>query len=306
MSLKKYIFDSSQEERIFAHLKTIWKDKFNIYPQLPFTKIFDIETLTISRKEKDFLLKTNIDYTICNKKEKPLMCIEFDGLSGGYNKGGEYIQIKEDQLRKKKLELKLKIAMQEGFPFYIISYPEKKYLSEGIHLTVIDGIIGQTIAKTEFQGKINECLKDSQSILDSMNEYERHEYIEHIGELLTILEVELECTWDPIAKKAAEIRYMLSAKEISMSERWTPLSKLEFPEIKDIFNVEVLEKRLKLRERIKWLGYEVSCETPKGKVTKQAWIRNFEGMQASPSAIVQNIAELLALYKAAILNGIEI
>lgn len=57
---------------------------------------------------------------------------------------------------------------------------------------------------------------------------------------------------------------------------------------------------------IKWHGYEVSFETPKGKVIERSYVRNFEGMMASPLTIVKNVAEFIAFYKAAILNGIEI
>lgn len=302
MSLKKYIFDGYHEKELFKHLNSMWEDKFNVYPQLPFTKIFDIDTLTISRNERDFLLKTNIDYTVCDKEDKPLMCIEFDGWSRGYNRGGEYIQIVEDSLRKKKLELKLKIAMKHDFPFYIISYDEKMYLSEEIHLTVIDGIIGETIAKMKFRDKINEYLEDSKDTLTSMSEYELYEYIQN---LVISAEVELELTWNPISKKAAEIEGVLINKGIISGHSSKPLSKPELPEIKDIFDIEGIEKRLKAWKDIKWHGCEVSCETPKGKVTEQAWVRNFEGMSASPLIIVQNIAELLAFYKAATLNGIE-
>ena len=303
MSLKKHIFDGYHEKELFKHLNSMWKDKFNIYPHLPFTKIFDIDTLTISQNEKDFLLKTNIDYTICDKEDKPLMCIEFDGLSHGYNRGGKYIQIKEDPLRKKKLELKLKIAIEHGFPFYIISYPEKRYLSEEIHLTVIDGIIGETIAKMKFEEKINEYLEDSKDILSFISGYERDEYIQ---DLAISAEVELELTWNPISKKVAQIERILYNKGIISGYSFKYLSKPELPEIRGVFDIERVVKRLKAWKNIKWHGCEVSCKTPKGKSTEQAWVRNFEGMLASPLIIVKNIAELLAFYKAAILNGIKI
>jgi len=303
VSLKDCIFDGYHEKELFRHLTSMWKNKFNIYPQLPFAKIFEIETLNINQKERDFLLKTNIDYTICNKRDKPLMCIEFDGWSHGYSRSGEYIQIVEDPLRKKKLELKLKVAMEHGFPFYIISYDEKEYLSEKIHLTVIDGIIGQTIAKMQFQSKINEYLKSSQDILNSMSDYERNEYIQ---DLIISAEEELELNWDPIAKKTAEIEHILFTKGITTKHGYKFLSKPELPEIKDIFDIEGLKKRIEAWKDIKWHGCEAWCETPKGKVIKRAWVRNFEGMLASPLTIVENIAKLLAFYKASILNGIEI
>jgi len=302
MSLQKCIFDGFHEEILFKHINSMWKDNFNIYPQLPFTKIFDIGTLNISQNERDFLLKTNIDYTVCDKEDKPLMCIEFDGWSHGYNRGDKYIQIVRDPLRKKKL--KLKISIEHHFPFYIISYDEKMYLPGKIHLTVLDAIIGETIAKIKFRDKINEYLEDSKAILNSMSEYERYEYIQ---DLVISTEVELELTWNPISKKAAEIESILSEKGIISGRRYyKPLSKPELPETKDFFDIDGFNERLKLWKDIKWHGYEVSFETPKGKVIERSYVRNFEGMMASPLTIVKIVAEFLAFYKAAILNGIEI
>ena len=228
MGLKENIFDSHNEKVLFSHLNSLWKNHFNIYPQLPFTKIFDIDSLDVQQNERNFLLKTNIDYTVCDKNDKPLICIEFDGLSGGYNREGEYIQVKEDPLRKKKLDLKLKIAIEHHYPFYIISFPEKNFLSEQINLAVIDSIIGQTIAKINFYDKINERLVNSRNTLNSMNELERHEYIQ---DLVMSAEVELELTYDPIAKKAAEIDHILFSKGITSGYSINFLSKPELPEV---------------------------------------------------------------------------
>lgn len=304
MILKKSIFDGYNEKKLFKHLESMWKDNFNIYPQLPFSKIFDIDKLkNINENQRNFLFKTNIDYTICDKEDKPLMCIEFDGWSHGYNRGSEHIQITEDKLRKKKLELKIEIAMENHFPFYIISYPEKMYLSEKIHLTVIDGIIGEIIAKRNFREKINEYLEDSKEMLNSISEYERYEYIQ---DLVVSTEIELELTWNPISNKAAEMIENLSNEGIISTKFCKHLTKPELPEIKNFFDVEGLGKSLKSWKDIEWQGCEVSFQTPRGKVTQQAWVRNFEGMLASPIIIVENIAELLALYKAAIVNGIKI
>jgi hypothetical protein len=303
MSSRECIFDGDHEKELFGRMNSIWENSFNVYPQLPFTKIFDIETLNVSSNEKDFLLKTNIDYTVCDKRDKPLMCIEFDGWGHGYNRGGEYVQILEDPRRKWKLELKLKIAMEHDFPFYITSYDEMEYLSPKIHLTVIDGIIGQTIAKLNLQDKINEYLENSKDIVSSMSEYEAHEYIQ---ELVWSAEAVLELAWDLIAKKEAEIESMLSAKGVVSGYTLKFLSKPELPKMKDMYDIEGLQNRLRAWKDIKWHGCEVSCKTPRGEVTQRALVRNFEGMLASPITIANNIAKLLAFSKAATLNGIEI
>ena len=57
MSLKGCIFDGYHEKELFGHLTSMWKNKFNVYPQLPFAKIFEIETLNTNQKERNFLRK---------------------------------------------------------------------------------------------------------------------------------------------------------------------------------------------------------------------------------------------------------
>ena len=303
MSIKGNIFDGFHERELFKHLNSRWNKYFNIYPQLPFTKIFDIKGLNISEKEKDFLLKTNIDYTICEKEDKPIMCIEFDGMSHGYSKENKYIQIRPDSMRKKKLELKIKIASEHYFPFYIVSYEEKRYVSEKIYLSVVDGIIGQTIAKLDFKDLMEKYISEERDALEAMNEYERHEKIQ---DMVTYAEVDLELNWDPIAKMASEIESILFQRNIACSTTYRPLSRPELPNFKGIEDIEGFKKRIEAFKNIEWHGYEVICETHKGKVRETAWVRNVESNWASPMIIAKNIAELLALYSAAILNGIVV
>lgn len=307
MSLRKQIFDSNEERKLFNHLNSMWKSNFNIYPQLPFLKIFNINDLELTPNEKKFLFKTNIDYTICDKYGKPLMCIEFDGIGHGYSWNGKYVQfddVKNDLYRKKKLDLKLKIAFEHFFPFYIVSYDETDSLSysKKIFSTVLDSIIGQTIAKSSFQDIIHQHLKEIDEDLNSMNELERNEYIQ---DFVTITEIESELTWDPIARKAAEIYEILSKNGITNTISTKFLSKPELPEIKDITDIAGLENKIKAWDSIEWHGCEVSFETPKGIALGRAFARNFEGM-VSPITIVMNIAELLAFHNAATLNGIKI
>jgi len=302
-SVRQNIFDGYYEKELFKHLDSIWKKLFNIYPQLPFTKIFNIEKIDTTPQEKDFLLKTNIDYTICDKNDKPLICVEFDGLSKGYNKGAQYVQINPDPSRKKKMDLKLKIADKLNFPFYIVSYDEKEYLIEKIYLTILDGIIGQTIAKIKFEEKIKELLADSSELLNSLTEYDKQDFIQDI---VLQAEVELELTYDPIAKKAAELEGILLQHKIINGYSTMFLSKPELPEIKDTLDFKGLEKCIKAWNDIKWYGCRVSVNTPKGVVCREAWMRNFECKFISPLSIVQNISELLAFYSAAIVHEIKV
>ena len=85
-----------------------------------------------------------------------------------------------------------------------------------------------------------------------------------------------------------------------------PFTKPELPEIKDLFDIEGLEKRLEAYKNVEWVGCEVSCETPKGIVKEKVEVRNFEDEFIEPYSIACSIAMLLAYHEIAVLNGIKI
>jgi hypothetical protein len=309
MSLRNSIFDNKIERKLYKYLNLRWRKIFNIYSQLPFTKIFDINTLkNVNEEEKDFLLKTNIDYTICDKKDRPLMCIEFDGMGSGYSREGKYIPnpkvipLKGRELRKKKLELKLRIAKEHHFPFFVVSFNEIKFISEKIHLTILDGIIGKAIGRIKFREGINRFLKNLEDEINSIKDEEQR--YEFIHDAITTYEAMVDL--DPIANKAFEIEAILTKRKILKEIIFKPFTKPELPEIKDLFDIEGLEKRLEVYKNVEWVGCEVSCETPKGIVKEKVEVRNFEDEFIEPYGIACSIAMLLAYHEIAVLNGIKI
>jgi hypothetical protein len=305
MSIRESIFGGYHEAETYKHIKSVWNDQVIIYPQIPFASIFNIDTLDVNKNEREFLLKTSIDYTVCEKiNGKPLLCIEFDGMGHGYNRNGQYIQIIPDSKRKWKLNLKLKMAQEDHFPFYIVSYEEKKYLTEKIHLTVIDSIIGQSLARLNLDNILQEYMVDSKNIIDALDEHEKHDYFQ---DMVISAEVVSELTWDPIVKKAGELDTLLRKNNININKwGYRYLEKPELPEMKSLDDIETLEKRIEKMKEVEWVGCEIYCETSKGTIYEKAWIRNFEGEIASPLVIVQNIVELMLLYKVAFLFEINI
>ncbi len=316
MALRETVFGSKSEERVFEHLGSVWKDKFNVFHNLPFAQIFDMDTIDLKRYGKNsyslrqFLFKSSVDYIVCDKKNKPLMCIEFDGMCGGYNRGTEYLQNYPNRRREDKLELKLRIARDHAFPFYIVSYEETEPLSKksiydlDLNLTVVDAIIGQTMAHCLLPDKVEEYLDLYEDSLSSMSEYERDEFIQ---ERVINAEVDLELTWDPVAIKAAKLEGLLYAKGILTSGHgYRFIEKPEAPDIKGLHDYEGIKKRVEAMEKVEWQGCEVNWETPDGTIVKEVWIRNFKGTEASPLTIVQNIADLLTLYEVAKRYQVEI
>lgn len=149
--IRKKVFGSFPERENYYKLSQQWGSKYRIYHNLPFLMVFDINTdsTKFSAKEIDFLKKTSIDYTICDYSDQPLICFEFDGIQQGVSLGTKYYSTNSfniDPMRKKKLELKLKIAEQSLFPFFIVSSKEFNNLSKHIKLSIVDVIIGQVLA----------------------------------------------------------------------------------------------------------------------------------------------------------------
>lgn len=316
MALRETVFGSKSEERVFEHLKSVWNDKFNLFHNLPFAQIFDINTIDLNKYVHDLsfwkrtLLMSSVDYVVCDEQNKPLICIEFDGLCRGYNKGITYFQDNENKWRKRKLELKLKIAKDHDFPFYIVSYEEtdllskkSKYNSNYLNLAVVDAIIGQTMKHYLLSEKVNEYLDSYEDYLNSLKEYEQDEFIQ---ECVIDAEVDLELKWDPIAIRAAKLEGILHKKGLTSLHGYKFIEKPETPNTKGLHDYEGIKQRVEALKKVKWQGCEVHWETPDGTIVREAWIRNFEGTSASPLIIIQNIADLLTLYEIAEKYQVEI
>lgn len=159
MQTKKIIFGSFSERKLFHELERKWQEKFSIYHNQPFLNLIDfspedisgddesLELDKISRSEYLYLKKTSVDFVICDKiTDSVLFCIEFDGMSGGYNKGARYVEMKHDSSRAARMNLKCKCASLAKIPFIVLSYPEIDLLGLDMEFKVIDGIIGQMAA----------------------------------------------------------------------------------------------------------------------------------------------------------------
>jgi hypothetical protein len=290
--VRSTIFGSANEQELFHHIKNRWYPRLSLYPQVPFCQVFDLANLNVTQKEVDFLRKTSIDYTLCTKRGQPLLCIEFDGLGHGFNRNGEYIKVhpSRDPYRKLKLDLKLRVAALELFPFYVVSYDEKDPISADIHLTIVDGIIGQTLAHRDFPNIAKEWVNDERDTLNNLSESEAHKRIQDI---ITGAEVIAELDWDPIAKRASELEFELIRKGFC---KRTTSQFISDPELPD-FNrqtFEGFEARVQVMKDVMRLGCKYTLHTTFGDVSETAWVRNLSGNVASPLVIAENIAALLA------------
>lgn len=90
--IKRSIFDSKSEEKLYSRLKTFWSQHADIFPQLPPRNVFGYENIINSElndRAKDYLLKTSFDFIVCDIiNHAPLLVIEFDGLTSGFSREG--------------------------------------------------------------------------------------------------------------------------------------------------------------------------------------------------------------------------
>ncbi len=298
MSIRKTIFGSASEMELFRSIERTWHSRLLLYPQVPFCQVFDLDDLHLSASQVKFLRMTSIDYTVCDHSGSPILCIEFDGMGHGFSKDGKYVQMhpSQDIYRKLKLDLKLKVAEHDSLPFYVVSYDEKSSISEEIHLTIVDGIIGQTLKHGDIQREAIEWIKSEEQQLSNLSEIERHERIQDI---VSGAEVVAELQWDPIAKSESELEGELWRRGVLISKKCEFLEEPTLPDF-DPITGEGFEARIKAwKDVLKW-GSRCTLQTIFGDISETCWVRNFSGgsASASPMTIARNISELLACDRA--------
>lgn len=69
MAAKESIFGSQSERELFTTINSRWADRFTVYPSLPFATLIKLGAMTLTHTEREFLLKTNVDY--CTKQGRP-------------------------------------------------------------------------------------------------------------------------------------------------------------------------------------------------------------------------------------------
>jgi len=71
MPARESIFGSGSERELFTTINSRWADRFAVYPSLPFATLIDLGGMDLKHSEREFLLKTNVDYTLCTKRGQP-------------------------------------------------------------------------------------------------------------------------------------------------------------------------------------------------------------------------------------------
>jgi hypothetical protein len=283
MKTRESVFGSESEKELFKTLNTHWSQNFDLFPSLPFASIIDIDDSLLSDKERNFLYKTSVDYTLCTKRGKPLVSVEFDGLCHGFSRNGEFVQIVpnlRDRNRKLKFDLKLRLCKELGYPLFIVSYDEKIPIGEDVTLTIVDGLIGQVLASLYAHSIIPKLIKQYLELHEHLSLDENHEIVQ---QLIIDAEVEAEFKFDLIVMEAARLEGIARRKGLD----WKNMSiRHERP------NGDP-KQQIRAIQNTKRVGVTVSVVTPKGEFSETAWVRNFEGYDVSTFGMAENIACLI-------------
>ena len=305
MDVKKSVFGSNAERELYKSISSEWSEKFNIWPGLSFLGIFDLNQIQLklkpSPKQVGFLKMTTVDITVCKMEtDEPILSIEFDGMCRGYSRLGKYVQIHNSPdvpMRKQKMDLKLQVAETFGYPFFIVSYNEKNPIGEDLHLTIVDGIIGQCLAKKDTKTLIEEELERQREYLDALPPDELQMVFQDI---VISSEVEAEFLHDPIVNKTAEYSTKLRKSDIALPGfSYEYLQHPEPPSLSGEYpNADELRARIESINKADQVGCRYTLNFRQKDFEETVWVRNIRGFYVSPTSIAHNLSELLAYKKA--------
>lgn len=298
MKVKNHVFGSNSERKLYRTLKTHWAP-WPIYPQLPFQAIIDFETSSpLSERERRFLRRTSVDCTFCGKEDQPILSIEFDGLGDGFNRNGKYVQQKrtDDELRRLKFDLKLRVCREVDYPFFIVGSEEAQNIGPELHEIIVDGIVGQVLSKKYFEEK---SVPEIQDILrreaDSLSQISSDQAMDYVGGLYSGLQIGAESSMDPIVKKADQYAILALEKGIpAFSYLEQQLHDPELPEIIP-WDLQNLKDRFDAMGNVTRVGCKLILNTSSISIIQTAWVRNFDDRWVHPYKVAKNIAFLLLL-----------
>jgi hypothetical protein len=287
MGVRKTVFGSRMERKCFQKLNETWGKHYHIYPNLPFLSVIapktdlnddSFETFKLSEEEYEQLKKTSIDFTVCDKKDVPLVCIEFDGLQDGFNVGDTY-HLRNGTPGKKGrrafIELKLRVAHAFCFPYLVLGSEEFRGLSDAVRLTIADGLIGEVMSLRSTNKRISAGFDPVQCgfCIEEFDELSQAQQSEIIGDWLTVIELESDFEHNPIVREVSRLSNKLHAYGHTM----TFLNDGK-------------------RDREKWVWVELEVESHYGKAAAKVYLPDFKTPYCYCTVHVAiEIAHLLAL-----------
>ena len=292
MELRNTVLESVLEANTFQTLELRWSPKFKVFPSLPLLKIFQVDSNELDAKELWYFQKSSVDYTICLANNQPILSIEFEGVNGGFSRDGIYSPEHKiiDPMGNHRTDLLLKVAKRVNYPIMLISYEEVKNFDEEDTITILFGVIKQLFAQEEFQQCIKGTAEEPDEEIEEMGGYGKYESIQ---DWRASAEKEIGLTRDPITKKAVE--YEQRCGEFGLNKhRFDYLIDPPLFGIKNIFDEEIIQSRIKAMKQIVRVGCRVAVENSKIAIAQSVWIHNSEFFEVNPLSMAKTIAQYLA------------
>jgi len=225
MGVRKTVFGSSLERSCFRKLSETWGKDYHVYHNLPFLSVFmgrtellgpEMEVFKLSDEKYEHLKKTSIDFTVCDKNDQPLACVEFDGLQDGFNVGTSY-QLRDGSSgrppRRAMIELKLRVAHGSLFPYFVLGSEEFRGLGEAVRLTIADGLIGEVMSTRATRARIEAGFDPTQCgyTPEEFDALPAEQQSDIIGDWVTMIELECDFKHNPIVREVARLSSELHA-----------------------------------------------------------------------------------------------
>ena len=301
MGVNDQVFASKSERENFYKLSRQWGQDYRIYHNLPFLNVFNPkdlfdlhssipERIKLTSVEYNRLKKTSIDYTLCDKFDKPVVCLEFDGMQQGYNIGMKYhSDIPSNPWRQEITDLKLRVAHGSHFPFFVFNSKEFEDIASTTKVTIVDGIVGVVLASKQVHQRIKAGFKPetvgmTREEFDALNP-EAQDWA--VQDWVIGVEVEAEVENNPITKKVAELKQQV-ASPIMYSLKY-----LATPEVEA---ATTLDERVRRLSKSTHEGVKLVVEKPE-RMEVEVWLPRHEGPYYSGLGLLEEIAMLLVLVR---------
>jgi hypothetical protein len=299
MGVKTQVFASKSERRNFYKLSRQWGEEYQLYHNLPFLNVFDPTNLfdrssfppkptTITDFEFNRLKRTSIDYTLCDINDHAILSIEFDGMNEGFNLGTRYRAGRQpDPWREQITELKLRVAHGSFFPYFVLASKHFEDLTPEIKLTLVDGIIGEVLAKRAATEKFAAGFNPT-AIGFSAEDFEELDPFSKdcmIQDWVIGVEVEADMKHNPIHRLRAELD--IRAGHPSCSQHF-----LEYPKVPSELSLKERARRI---EKAILMGASCTIALREGSIERTVWLPNFKTPMFSGLGLLEELAHLLAL-----------
>jgi hypothetical protein len=235
--------------------------------QQPLSKLVKLEPSDqLTQAERGYFYKANVDYTFCDRAGQPLLSVEFDGIGGGYSRNGIYVpeRVTSDRQRPWKLNFKLRVTREAGYPLIVVSFDETEALTEDDSLTALDAIVGRFLADHFYEQRMVRLVRDlgwpsEQAMWDD----------EYAFQDLAWAMVDADREYDPVSRAGDLLELELNERGIY----WGHLSTAQLYKADGSEEpIETTDREVLARAAL--VGARATLLYEDGVITETVWLRN--------------------------------